>query len=951
MTIAALPQNTVNLLGSAQCITTPTSLVKELIDNALDAKATSIDILISQNTIDKIQVRDNGHGIPHEDFNALGKRGHTSKLRSFAELKFIGGTSLGFRGEALASAVQLGEVSVTTRTDGEPVATIIVLKAPGRIDRQSRTSHPIGTTVCVTSFMAKLPVRKQTALKSASKTLTRVRELVQAYALARPSIRFSLKVVSESKSSWSFALRPNDGTREAVSQVIGRVAALQCMQKSLSFVEIQSENEAQTWNVASHSNKGSGNDDKFEVNVFLPKSDAEPAKIGQGQFISIDGRPISHERGTMRKIVTIYKSYVRGAFADMSGLKDPFLHLSIKCPVASYDPNVEPAKDDVLFANEGLVLESIESIFRELYGDPKVVPLATRKSALPQRPDDSELLYARNTPTSLVPVRLPRAPGDETPPAFSSRDPAFPQVLVPSVAGDPANASKAATTNLSSTDDDERGTTNRKWAFDMSSTLSEDVEEPRKVFTSDTLRNPGSGSNESPQEELGQPLNPWVIAKMTAPIQGSNQRPSVAIPPSSYSLGHQNEPTSNIVQINSSNLVTSESPLEQPRGLEAPQRRQHMDGSTEDPMVPIEGSLSARTQSLHRRRHSNEDVSLFVNPIDTVPSLPRRVSDGSGDGELRPNNRAPVVGGGREQRFPDEEDESTQNQRQSDFISARTILGNHLISPPPTQRQSHSKNGGLNKHFVPPQRATVIPLSAGELRQSRLGVVPQSPQLQDDIWQTEPQVEPNSELEWAMQFEQRKEHASRHRRQELRAARKTRSEIEEGDGRNRVSPHKNRYNAAIAALEADHLASQNTILPDKPIKTSLARSDPRAYLMKQQKLMLTQGADLKLTRAKSMKLPLETIPTNAQTQALVLTISNEPNQFQKVMTSMAAVDKYVAHGTQPRTFELSPSDIPRLTGRIQTVVKRWINSEERNTCEVEYTFENLHNNDGSSSMV
>src|ERR1700734_1175662 len=114
MAIVPLPQATVHLLGSAQALTTPMSLVKELVDNALDAKASIIDILISSNTIDKIEVRDNGHGIQQEDLDALGKRGHTSKLRSFDELRSIGGISLGFRGEALASAVQLGEVSVTT---------------------------------------------------------------------------------------------------------------------------------------------------------------------------------------------------------------------------------------------------------------------------------------------------------------------------------------------------------------------------------------------------------------------------------------------------------------------------------------------------------------------------------------------------------------------------------------------------------------------------------------------------------------------------------------------------------------------------------------------------------------------------------------------------------------------------------------------------------------------
>jgi DNA mismatch repair ATPase MutL len=91
MAITALPQATIHLLGSAQVLTTPSSLVKELIDNALDAKATSIDILIAKNTLDKLEVRDNGHGISSEDFNSLGKRGYLGlQRRSFGQCCSIG---------------------------------------------------------------------------------------------------------------------------------------------------------------------------------------------------------------------------------------------------------------------------------------------------------------------------------------------------------------------------------------------------------------------------------------------------------------------------------------------------------------------------------------------------------------------------------------------------------------------------------------------------------------------------------------------------------------------------------------------------------------------------------------------------------------------------------------------------------------------------------------------
>lgn len=132
MPIEALPPATVRSIGSTQCLTDPSSLVKELLDNAIDAKATSIFIEISTNTLDKIQVKDNGQGITPEDRGLLCRRSCTSKIRDLNDLHNIGGRSLGFRGEALASAVEIsGSVVITTRVDGEPTATEVIYTAKG----------------------------------------------------------------------------------------------------------------------------------------------------------------------------------------------------------------------------------------------------------------------------------------------------------------------------------------------------------------------------------------------------------------------------------------------------------------------------------------------------------------------------------------------------------------------------------------------------------------------------------------------------------------------------------------------------------------------------------------------------------------------------------------------------------------------------------------------------
>src|SRR5690242_17242223 len=132
--ISALPPTTVRQLGSHQLLTDPSSVVKELIDNALDARAKSIFIDIAAKTIDYIQVKDDGHGIPFEDRALACRRYCTSKIRDFHDLKQVGGRWLGFRGEALASVADMsGTVSITTRVEGESVAVKLVYHRDGEL--------------------------------------------------------------------------------------------------------------------------------------------------------------------------------------------------------------------------------------------------------------------------------------------------------------------------------------------------------------------------------------------------------------------------------------------------------------------------------------------------------------------------------------------------------------------------------------------------------------------------------------------------------------------------------------------------------------------------------------------------------------------------------------------------------------------------------------------------
>ncbi|KAJ5999849.1 Ribosomal protein S5 domain 2-type fold subgroup [Penicillium waksmanii] len=371
MPIEALPQDTVRAIGSTSVISDPCSVVKELVDNALDASASSISVELSLNTIDVIQVKDNGIGISADDHPGVCRHACTSKIQTVEDLKNIGGTSFGFRGEALASVAEMsGGVTVTTRTTSEVIGSCVKYSREGEILQNQRTAHPVGTTVRVTDFLKHIPVRRQTVLKGTTKAFTKIRKLLQAYAYAQPSCRLSLKFLKAKNESnnWMYVPSPEAAISDAAVKIAGRDASSCCSLKDVSS-DVNTQNG---------SNLTSGT---YRLGAFLPRPDIDFSKINHiGQFVSLDGRPLSSSRGISHDIVKLFKSYLRSA-ASKDGFSktivDPFLCLQIECPQGAYDVNIEPGKDDVLFEDREIMLSLAENLLRDFYGQ---LPVDTKKS-------------------------------------------------------------------------------------------------------------------------------------------------------------------------------------------------------------------------------------------------------------------------------------------------------------------------------------------------------------------------------------------------------------------------------------------------------------------------------------------------------------------------------------------------------------------------------------------
>ncbi|XP_039285270.1 PMS1 protein homolog 1 [Nilaparvata lugens] len=191
-TVAQLPKSTIRLLASSQVITSVTSVVKELMENSLDAGAVSIDIRLEKHGLEKIEVKDDGCGIREADCTCMALPHFTSKLKSFSDLDEL--DSYGFRGEALHSVCSVASVSITTKTSDDVTARRYRLDKCGQAVGFESVHGLKGTTVSVTDLFKNLPVRRQvmSCSKRMNDELKKVENIVKSLSVINPGVRVSL---------------------------------------------------------------------------------------------------------------------------------------------------------------------------------------------------------------------------------------------------------------------------------------------------------------------------------------------------------------------------------------------------------------------------------------------------------------------------------------------------------------------------------------------------------------------------------------------------------------------------------------------------------------------------------------------------------------------------------------------------------------------------------------
>ena len=331
MTIRQLPETLVNRIAAGEVVERPASVVKELVENSIDANATQINTLVRDGGRAEIIITDDGCGIARKELHLALERHATSKL-SGEDLFNI--SSLGFRGEALASIGAISRLKLISRRLGDEEAWMLEVEG-GRIGDLEPVAHPIGTRIEIRDLFYATPARLK-FLKTPRTELGHINEIMKRLAMAHPSIGFAL----------------NDGDRDLLSLApIGGELQNSCLKRLASIIGREFAENALEINAERE-------DTLLTGYVGLPTLNRGNAKM---QFLFVNGRPVRDK---------LFYGALRGAYRDfLASDRYPLVALFLTVPPDKLDVNVHPAKIEVRFSDankvRGLIVGAIKHALAE----------------------------------------------------------------------------------------------------------------------------------------------------------------------------------------------------------------------------------------------------------------------------------------------------------------------------------------------------------------------------------------------------------------------------------------------------------------------------------------------------------------------------------------------------------------------------------------------------------
>jgi len=370
MPIKVLATEVVSKIAAGEVVERPASVVKELIENSLDAGATQIAVEAQGGGVELIKVSDNGAGIPASELELAFHRYATSKIGNLDDLEKI--SSLGFRGEALPSIASVAEVEILTQTSSDPIGSYMYLRKGAVVRRESR-ARPQGTTVTVRRLFRYFPARLK-FLKSTNTENSHIAHLVSQYALAFPEVKFSLVLDKRP----SLRTTGNGDLREVVNEIYGSEVAQRMLK-----VE-QKDSLAKVSGLTS------------------PPSLARSNRNYLSFFVN--------RRWVRSPLLTrATEEAYRGLLMDG---QHPIAVINISLPPQELDVNIHPAKAQIKFCHEQAVFSSVqkaivEALARTPIASSKAVPFSV-SSGQWQSPrmimDNEPAFVVAQLPTMELPV-------------------------------------------------------------------------------------------------------------------------------------------------------------------------------------------------------------------------------------------------------------------------------------------------------------------------------------------------------------------------------------------------------------------------------------------------------------------------------------------------------------------------------------------------------------------
>ena len=351
--IKILPEILSNKIAAGEVVERPASVVKELIENAIDAKSTRIHIEIGQGGRSLIQISDNGIGMEHDDALLAMERYATSKIHNDADLYAI--NTLGFRGEALPSIASVSKLTLITKDSASDSGTKIYVEG-GKIKTVSDAGAPQGTLISANHLFFNTPARRK-FLKTVNTEMGHIADVVSCCALAWPDIHFKLIHNRKVIKNWPPTTHPID----RVIDVLGND-----LKSSLYPFDYK------------------------DAYLSLSGWTSDPAitrSTSQKIFLFINGRLI-RDRGIQYAIFEGYRGRImKGRF--------PVSVLFVNIDPDQVDVNVHPTKHEVRFARQKQVYEAVRSAVLNIWKTPQQTKWSYSKTPAPEIKENQDLLFNR----------------------------------------------------------------------------------------------------------------------------------------------------------------------------------------------------------------------------------------------------------------------------------------------------------------------------------------------------------------------------------------------------------------------------------------------------------------------------------------------------------------------------------------------------------------------------